>query len=152
MGNWQISATHPMEVREVEQLDHVQHLPISLSNGACGAGVTGKGALPPRRPGVPRPLPRPFTGVRRRTLPACMRDAVAPAASGRQANPRHAPIPLAPRSPGLPARFFPVLERAESRVGRRPIAEGDAERQRSALYSGRGSTTLTKKRAAPTVT
>ncbi len=47
------------------------------------------------------------------------------------------------------ARFSLVLERAESRVARRAIGGADAERQRSALYSGRGGTTLARKRVAP---
>ncbi|MGC0377492.1 hypothetical protein RKD28_005008 [Streptomyces sp. SAI-229] len=61
---------------------------------------------------------------------------------------RHA---SATRSSGPLARFSPVLERAGSRVGRRPIAAGDAEwsaAERSALDAARGSTTLTKKRVA----
>lgn len=42
--------------------------------------------------------------------------------TGEADGPRH------PFLPWPPARFSPVLERAESRGGRSPIAEGDAER------------------------
>ncbi|MGC0376963.1 hypothetical protein RKD28_004479 [Streptomyces sp. SAI-229] len=58
-----------------------------------------------------------------------------------------ATVPGPPLLSGPLARFSPVLERAGSRVGRRPIAEGDATAG-SALDAARGSTTLPKKRVA----
>ncbi len=64
--------------------------------------------------------------------------------------PTRRPTP-GPHPSGPPARFSPVLERAESRVERSGIGVADATGG-SALYSARGSTTLTKKRAARTRT
>src|SRR5687768_8598428 len=104
-------------------------------------------AKPTRRAGEARVRTRnhPPT-ARRRDGPACWRGASAPANPGPPRSRRW--IASVPRPPAFLrplARFSPVLERAGSRVGRRPIAEGDAEwsaAERSALDAARGSTTL----------
>ncbi|CAL9584206.1 hypothetical protein SUDANB105_05090 [Streptomyces sp. enrichment culture] len=123
----------------------IQPLPIRQGQPPHSSPITHH---PP--PTAHHPLPLSAKPPRR--APAAL---TRPASAGQLVGPRHRRSTGGHRLSGPSARFSPVLERAESRVGRRPIGEADAERSAaewSALYSGRGSTTLTKKRAAPTAT
>lgn len=108
------------------------------------SSVFGRGPPPHRQPPTSHP-----PGVGRLARPACWRGADAPSPPGEWQTGVRDDVPGTPTLPRPPARFSPVLEQAGSRVTRRVIAEGDAQRQRSALDADRGSTTLTKKRAAP---
>jgi len=99
-------------------------------------------------PGIPPPRQRahPQPGSRQ-THPACRRDAPAPAQPRPTAQP--AAVANRPRPPVFPGRLL-ASNPCWSGPGQGWPAGPSPKATRSALEAGRGSTTLTKKRAAPT--
>lgn len=68
-----------------------------------------------------------------KACPACRRGATAPPAPGHNPTHPHGKQTSATYPSGPPARFSPVLERAESRVGPRPIGTGRRDRRERPL-------------------